>query len=76
MGKKSSEHRKKVAARNANIKTQKKKFEKAQHDWLMDMINKEKAAGKFDNVPQATTDQNQVIGASSPILTEQQGPII
>jgi len=74
MGKNAKEHNKKVAARNANIKNNKKKQLKAQQEWLMDMINREKAAGKFDNVPAAVTDQDQVIGAVAPTLTEITGP--
>ena len=74
MGKNATDHRKKVAARNANIKNNKKKQMKAQQEWLMDMINREKAAGKFDNVPAATTDQDQILGATAPVLTEITGP--
>lgn len=76
MGKRQKEHRKKVAARNQQIASDKKKFQKAQQQWLMDLIAKEKAAGKFDNVPPATADQDQVIGAPEVTLTETKGPII
>ena len=76
MGKTAKDHRKKVQARNQEIASQKKKMQKAQQKWLMDLIEREKAAGKFDNVPPATADQSQVIGASDPTLTEIKGPII
>ena len=49
MGKKTKEHRKKVARRNEEIKTQEKRLKKAQQDFLMQMIEREKAAGMFDN---------------------------
>ena len=74
MGKKAKEHRKKIQARNNAIKTAQKKFQKAQQDYLMQLIEKEKAAGKFNTTP--ITDPNQVVGAPAPILTEQQGPIL
>jgi len=76
MGKTAKEHRKKVQARNQDIKTQKKKFESQQKKWLMDLIEREKAAGKFDNVPPAVSDPNQIIGAPEVTLTEVKGPII
>ena len=76
MGKKAKDHNKRVAARNANILNNKKKLQKAQQEWLMDLINREKAAGKFDNVPPAITDQEQIIGAQEPTFTEVKGPII
>lgn len=58
MGKKDKEHRKKIAKRNELIKTQKKRFEKAQQEFLMQLIEKEKAAGKFNNTvePVASID--------------------
>ncbi len=76
MGKKTKDHRKKVQARNQEIAGQKKKMQKAQQQWLMDLIEKEKAAGKFDNVPPAKADPDQVMGAPAPTLTEIKGPII
>lgn len=76
MGKKAKDHRKKVQARNQQIAGEKKKLQKAQQQWLMDLIQREKAAGKFDNVPPATVDQDQVIGAPEVTLTETKGPII
>lgn len=76
MGKKLKEHRKKVAKRNEAIKTAQKQFQKAQKDFLMQMIERERAAGKFDSTP--ITDPNQIISNTNvtPILTEQQGPIL
>lgn len=51
MGKKEKEHRKKVAKRNEKLALERKKFEKQQKNFLMELIEKEKAAGKFDNNP-------------------------
>lgn len=76
MGKKAKDHRKKVQARNQQIATEKKKIQKAQQQWLMDLIEKEKAAGKFNNVPPATSNEEQVIGAPEITFTETKGPII
>lgn len=49
MGKKAKEHRKKVAARNQKIQQQRKSIENAQRKFIMDLIEKEKKAGLFDN---------------------------
>jgi hypothetical protein len=49
MGKNKKEHRKKVAKRNEMIKAQQKRIERAQEDFIKAMIEKERAAGKFDN---------------------------
>lgn len=49
MGKKTKEHRKKIAKRNELIKIQEKKIRKAQQEFLMNLIEKEKDAGKFNN---------------------------
>lgn len=51
MGKKKKEHRKKVAKRNDMIKAQQKRLERAQEEFIKAMIEREKAAGKFDNNP-------------------------
>lgn len=51
MGKKAKEHRKKVAARNAKIQQQKKSIQNAQRKFLLDLIEKEKQSGAFDNNP-------------------------
>lgn len=75
MGKKAKEHRKKIAKRNADIKTQQKKYQKQAQDFLMQLIEKEKAAGAFDSTPIKSND-DIIIGAPAPTLTEQRGPII
>lgn len=49
MGKKKKEHRKKVAKRNELINAQRKKMERAQEEFIKSIIEKEKAAGKFEN---------------------------
>lgn len=72
MGKKAKEHRKKVAARNASINNDKKKFQKMQHNFLKDLIERERAAGKFDN----PVSEDTIVGVEAPTFTEQQGPII
>lgn len=51
MGKKAKEHRKKVAARNQRIKQQQKGIENAQRKFLLDLIEREKKAGAFENNP-------------------------
>ena len=76
MGKNAKDHRKKVEARNQARKNDQKKQMKFREEWLKALIEREKASGRFDNVPPAITDQNQVIGAPAPTLTEIQGPII
>ncbi len=54
MGKNQKEHKRKVRIRNQEIAIKRKKIEKEQKDnynFLMDLIAKEKAAGKFGNIP-------------------------
>jgi len=51
MGKKDKEHKKRVAKRNEAIKLQQKKFEKVREEFINQLIEKEKQAGKFDSVP-------------------------
>ena len=75
MGKKAKEHRKKIAKRNAEIKTHQKKQQKHAQDFLMNLIQKEKAAGAFDGTPIKSNDE-VIIGAPAPTLTDLQGPII
>lgn len=53
MGKNKKEHRKRVAKRNEMIKAQKRRIERAQEEFVKAMIEREKAAGKFDNNPAA-----------------------
>jgi hypothetical protein len=48
MGKKTKEHRKKIAKRNEQIKQQQKIMEKSQKDFLMQLIEMEKQKGLFD----------------------------
>jgi type II secretory pathway component PulC len=51
MGKKAKEHRKKVAARNQKMKHQKRSIENAQRKFIMDLIEREKQAGAFNDNP-------------------------
>lgn len=48
MGKKAKEHRKKISKRNEAINIQKRKMQKAQEEFLAQLIEREKAAGKFN----------------------------
>ena len=48
-GKKAKEHRKKVAKRNEQIKQQQRKIEKAQKEFLMQLIEQEKQNGLFNS---------------------------
>ena len=48
MGKKTKEHRKKISKRNEQIKLKQNKIKKAQEDFIMQMIEREKQAGKFN----------------------------
>jgi hypothetical protein len=63
MGKKEKEHRRKVTKRNEAIKVQQKRLKKAQENFIMEMIEREKAAGKFDN-----NTQVPIPGVSGPII--------
>lgn len=44
-------HKKKVAARNERISQQKRKIEKMQKQFLMDLIKREQENGAFENTP-------------------------
>lgn len=68
MGKKAKEHRKKVAKRNELIKQQIKKAQKFQKEALMQLIERERKAGKFDN--------NPLPGVDGPSIDLGQGPQI
>lgn len=61
MGKKDKEHRKKVEKRNNLLKHKKRILENSQKRILMDIIQKEKEAGLFDNNPIESTD-SPIIG--------------
>jgi hypothetical protein len=52
-----------------------KKNQKMQHDFLMNLIEQEKAAGKF-NMPITANDETQILGVNAPLLTDQNGPIL
>jgi cell division protein FtsL len=62
MGKRDKEHRKKVAKRNEQISQQRKSNEKLQREFIMDLINKEKMSGKFDNNPTLPPDVSGILG--------------
>jgi hypothetical protein len=44
-------HKTKVAARNERISQQKKKVEKLQREFIMNLIKKEQESGLFENTP-------------------------
>ncbi len=54
MGKKSKEHRKKVANRNLQLNREKESLNKMKERILMDIINKETQMGLLDDVPNST----------------------
>jgi hypothetical protein len=57
------EHKKRVARRRNIMDQEKKRFEKAQKEYLMKLINEEKERGLFNNpVEQSFTDQLPTIG--------------
>lgn len=70
MGKKAKEHRKKVAARNQKIKQQQKSIQNAQRKFIMDLIEREKQAGAFENNPLINTP---LPGVDGPVI---EGPQI
>jgi hypothetical protein len=49
MGKKAKEHRKKIAKRNEQFNIQKKKAQKIQEEFLMQLIEQEKQKGLFNS---------------------------
>ena len=71
MGKRDKDHKKRVAKRNEALKLQEKRMKKAQQDFIMNMIEKEKAAVKFNNNPQAPS-----VGDNGPFVDLGQGPQI
>ena len=60
MGKKAKEHRKKVAARNANIKGAQKKF---QSMWQQEMMKQMEVLGEGKN-RQGSVDNNEEVSTS------------
>jgi uncharacterized membrane protein len=59
-------HKQKVKARNERISQDKRKYEKAQREMLMKLIEQEKQNGMFNNLPQInpeiTLDGTQIEG--------------
>jgi ABC-type Fe3+-citrate transport system substrate-binding protein len=57
------EHKKRVARRKNIMNQEKKRFEKAQKDYLMKLINEEKEKGLFNNtIDQSFTNQLPTMG--------------
>ena len=75
MGKKAKEHRKKISKRNEQMKLQEGKMKKAQQDFLMKMIEREKQAGQF-NSPVMPLPQGPLVDVHGPILGMPSGPQI
>jgi hypothetical protein len=50
------DHKKKVAARNKRIADNKKTVEKAQREFIMNLIKREQENGAFDNTPSISID--------------------
>ncbi|MCF8342443.1 MAG: hypothetical protein K9I82_15815 [Chitinophagaceae bacterium] len=72
MGKKTKEHRKKVAKRNALLNEQKKKQQKTAMDYLMKLIRSEKAKGLFDGEVQPLPNSDvQTTATQADNTTEQ-----
>jgi hypothetical protein len=61
-------HKQKVQARNQKISQEKRKYEKAQREMLMKLIEQEKQNGLFNNLPQ--------INPEMPVDTQIEGPTI
>jgi hypothetical protein len=74
MGKKEKNHRKKVQARNLEIKSQIKKVEKARMDYFTEMIKKYQEEQNKEEL--VKTENLDITGAPMPTLTEIQGPQI
>lgn len=61
-------HKQKVQARNQKISQEKRKYEKAQKEMLMKLIEQEKQKGMFNNLPQ--------INPEIPLDVKIEGPTI
>lgn len=63
-------HKKKVESRNFKLKEEKKKNEKMQKKFLMDLIKKEQEKGKFEN----TKSVNEEIVQKGLDINSEEGP--
>ena len=63
-------HKKKVAARNKRIADNKRSVEKAQREFIMEMIKKEQENGAFDNTPSINIDGP----VDAPLIEPTEGP--
>jgi hypothetical protein len=50
------DHKKKVAARNQKLAENKRRVEKAQREFIMDLIKREQENGAFENTPNISID--------------------
>lgn len=71
MGKRAKEHRKKVAKRNEEVKASQIRVKKAQQEFFKQLIERERAAGAFENNPQMP-----IPGVNGPSIDLGVGPMI
>lgn len=64
-------HKQKVAARRKRVADNKRRIEKAQREFIMEMIKKEQERGAFDNTP-SITPTGPLVGDNSMV----DGPMI
>lgn len=77
MGKNLKEHRKKVSNRNERIKQEKRKLEKAQHEFLKNLIEQEKNRGLFNSPVMPLPSFPGILDGNAPTLgLENNGPKI
>jgi hypothetical protein len=67
------DHKKKSAARTERLKVEKRRQEKLQREFIMNLIEQEKNKGMFDNLPQMSPANPS---SDVPSIDLTQGPII
>lgn len=65
--KKRKDHKKKVEVRNTKIKESKKSNEKAQREFLMNLIKREQESGLFDSNNDISIDNNN-LSVDGPVI--------
>jgi len=70
------DHKKKVAARNLQIKLAKEKYQKMQKEMLMKLIEQEQQKGLFDNLPSVPSIPSVVPNISPNLDGPSFGPTI
>ncbi len=61
-------HKQKVSERNSNLENAKKQAQKAQREFINNLIKKEQESGKFDNNPELKELVNNAIIVDGPTL--------